>query len=82
MKYTKLNFKVDEKNPLIISLTLSAQEAAYSGDLVCRGYMYPPWKYIRFSELPSLLSKKFRDAYEFSNEKSGYEKREKNKFFL
>ena len=33
--------------------------------------------YVRFSELaPS--QKKFRDAYEFSNEKSGIEKREKN----
>ena len=40
-----------------------------------------PPKYVRFSEItPPLLSKKFRDVYEFSNEKSGSEKREKNFF--
>ena len=34
--------------------------------------------YFRFSELPPLFQKKFRDVYEFSNGKSGSEMREKN----
>ena len=39
-------------------------------------------KYVRFNELPPPLSqKKFHDIYEFSNEKLGGEKEEKNYFF-
>ena len=48
---------------------------------VCPCSFYPPSTYVRFSELPPPLSKKFRNVYEFSNEKSETEKREKNQFF-
>ena len=40
----------------------------------------PPSTYIRFSEF-TRYQKKFRDCYEFSNEKSGNEKRKQNYFF-
>ena len=46
----------------------------------CLSYMYLPLTYVRFSELRS-SQKTFHDVYEFSNEKWGSEKREKNHFF-
>ena len=37
--------------------------------------------YVRFSELPS-SQKKFYNAYEFSNEKSGSKREKRNHFFV
>ena len=41
-----------------------------------------PSTYVRFSELPPPSQKKFQDTYEFSNEKFGNEKRDRNFFYF